>query len=88
MAKAAQAQELKDAFETHQEQTEGQIDRLEQVFEIIEKAPRCKTCDAIMGILEEGKSVMDEYEGSNALDAGILAAAQRSNTMRSHATAR
>jgi ferritin-like metal-binding protein YciE len=76
MAKAAQAPELSEAFETHMEQTEGQITRLEQVFDIIGKAARGKTCDAIMGILDEGKEVMDEYKGSNALDAGLLAAAQ------------
>jgi ferritin-like metal-binding protein YciE len=76
MAKAAQAEELTEAFQTHMEQTEGQIARLEEVFDIIGKAARGKTCDAIMGILEEGKSVMDEYKGSNALDAGLLAAAQ------------
>jgi len=76
MAKAAQADELTEAFETHMEQTEGQIGRLEEVFDIIGKAARGKTCDAIMGILEEGKSIIDEYKGSNALDAGLLAAAQ------------
>lgn len=76
MAKAAQADELTEAFETHMEQTEGQIARLEEVFDIIGKAARGKTCDAIMGIIEEGKGIMEDYKGSNALDAGLLAAAQ------------
>src|ERR1700744_3448113 len=76
MAKAAKAPELKQAFETHETETEGQIARLEQVFEEIDQAPRGKTCDAIMGILEEGQEIMKEYKGKPALDAGLLAAAQ------------
>lgn len=76
MARAAQSDELKAAFEKHREQTEGQVERLQQVFEIIGKTPRGKTCDAIEGILAEGEEIMDEYKGSPALDAGLLAAAQ------------
>lgn len=76
MAKAATAPELKKAFETHREETEGQVERLGQVFEIIGKAPRAKTCDAILGILEEGKAVMEDYADSPALDAGLVASAQ------------
>ncbi|WP_122469012.1 ferritin-like domain-containing protein [Brevundimonas lutea] len=76
MARAAQAPELKAAFEKHEAQTEGQIERLQQVFEIIGKAARGKTCDAIEGILAEGEEIMEEYEGNPALDAGLLAAAQ------------
>ena len=76
MAKATTSTELKSAFETHREETEGQIERLSQVFELIGKAPRGKTCDAILGIIEEGKEIMEEYEGSPALDAGLVAAAQ------------
>jgi ferritin-like metal-binding protein YciE len=76
MAKAAQAPELKQAFERHETETEEQINRLEKVFEEIDKAPRGKTCDAIMGILEEGQEIMKEYKGKAALDAGLLAAAQ------------
>lgn len=76
MARAAQAPELKAAFEKHQAQTEGQIERLQQVFEIIGKPARGKTCDAIEGILAEGEEVMDAYKGNPALDAGLLAAAQ------------
>ena len=76
MARAAQSEELKVAFEKHKEQTEGQIERLQQVFEIIGKPARGKTCDAIEGILAEGEEIMDEYKDTPALDAGLLAAAQ------------
>lgn len=76
MARAAQAPELKAAFEKHRDQTEGQIERLQQVFEIIGKAARGKTCDAIEGILAEGDEIIEEYKDSPALDAGLLAAAQ------------
>jgi ferritin-like metal-binding protein YciE len=76
MAKAATSPQLKAGFEQHLEETEGQIERLEQVFELLGKPARGKTCDAILGILEEGKSIMDEYKGTVALDAGLVAAAQ------------
>jgi ferritin-like metal-binding protein YciE len=76
MAKAAQSEELKAAFEKHHGETEGQIERLEQVFAIIEQKPQGKTCAAIVGITDEGAEIMQEYKGSPALDAGLLAAAQ------------
>lgn len=76
MAKAAQNEELQEAFTKHREQTEGHVQRLEQVFEMIGKKPQGKTCKAIVGITEEGAEIMEEYEGSPALDAGLLAAAQ------------
>jgi ferritin-like metal-binding protein YciE len=76
MAKAAQSQELKAAFEKHENETEEHVARLERVFEEIEETPRGKTCDAIMGIIEEGQEVMKEFRGAPALDAGLLAAAQ------------
>ena len=76
MAKAAQSEELKAAFVKHLTETEGQIERLEQVFAVIEKKPQGKTCAAINGITEEGAEIMEEYKGSPALDAGLLAAAQ------------
>jgi ferritin-like metal-binding protein YciE len=76
MAKAAQSPDLKAAFEKHEEETEGQIERLEQVFEIIGKRAQGKTCPAIDGILEEGEEIMEDYEDTPALDAGLLAAAQ------------
>jgi ferritin-like metal-binding protein YciE len=76
MAKAAQDQELKAAFEKHRDETEGQVERLNQVFAIIDKKPQGKTCAAIVGITEEGAEIMQEYKESPALDAGLLAAAQ------------
>ncbi|NEW90302.1 ferritin-like domain-containing protein, partial [Rhodopseudomonas sp. WA056] len=76
MAKAATSDKLRAAFEKHVAETEGQIERLEQVFELLEKPARGKTCDAILGIIDEGKEIMDEYKGTEALDAGLLAAAQ------------
>ena len=76
MAKAAESPDLKAGFEQHLEETEHQIERLEQVFELIGKPARGKTCDAILGIIEEGKSIMDEFKGTPALDAGLVSAAQ------------
>jgi ferritin-like metal-binding protein YciE len=76
MAKATKSAELKKAFETHKAETAEQIERLSQVFELIGKTPRAKTCDAILGILKEGEAVMEEYEDSPALDAGLVASAQ------------
>jgi ferritin-like metal-binding protein YciE len=76
MAKAAQSDELRAAFEKHLEETEGQVERLESVFEELGETARGKTCEAIMGILDEGKEIMSEYKGAPALDAGLLAAAQ------------
>jgi ferritin-like metal-binding protein YciE len=76
MAKAAQSQDLRTAFEKHHTETEGQVERLEQVFELLGKKVQGKTCDAIMGLVEEGQEIMKEYKGSRAIDAGLLAAAQ------------
>jgi ferritin-like metal-binding protein YciE len=76
MEKAAQSPELKKAFQKHHAETEDQIERLEQVFEEIDKKPQGKTCAAIVGITDEGAEIMSEYKGSPALDAGLLAAAQ------------
>ena len=76
MAKAAQSEDLKAAFEKHGTETEEHVARLEKVFEEIEEAPRGKSCDAIIGIIEEGQEVMKEFKGAAALDAGLLAAAQ------------
>ena len=77
MAKAAQAPELKAAFEKHRDQTEAQVERLIEVFGIIDKKPQGKTCPAIDGILEEGAEIMKDYKGTAALDAGLIGAAQR-----------
>lgn len=76
MARGAQSPEIKAAFEKHREETEGQIERLQQVFEMIGKRPQGKTCPAIDGILEEGEEILEEFKGQPALDAGLAAAAQ------------
>lgn len=76
MARAAQNADLKAAFEAHEEESQGHVERLTQVFELIGKRPRGKTCDAIEGIISEGQEVMEEFKGSPAHDAGLLAAAQ------------
>jgi ferritin-like metal-binding protein YciE len=76
MEKAAQAPQLKRAFAKHKTETEGHVTRLEKVFAAIDKKPQGKTCDAIVGITDEGAEIMKEYKGSPALDAGLLAAAQ------------
>ena len=69
MEKAARSAELKSAFAKHRKETEGHVARLD-------KRPQGKTCDAIIGITDEGAEIMKEYKGSPALDAGLLAAAQ------------
>lgn len=76
MIRGAEAQDLKAAFEKHLQETEGQVERLVQVFELLGKPARGKTCPAIDGILEEGQEILEEFKGSPALDAGLLAAAQ------------
>lgn len=76
MARGAQDAKLKAAFERHKEETQGQVERLQQVFELIGKPARGKTCDAIEGIISEGEEILDEFKGDPALDAGLVAAAQ------------
>jgi ferritin-like metal-binding protein YciE len=76
MAKAAQSKDLKAAFIKHEKETRGQVKRLQQVFSILGKPARAKTCDAILGITDEGAEIMKDYKGMPALDAGLLAAAQ------------
>ncbi|RDL47902.1 hypothetical protein BLJAPNOD_05128 [Ensifer sp. M14] len=76
MARAAQSEEGKAGFIKHRDETEAQIERLEQVFEMLGKAARGKTCEAIQGIIAEGEEIMEEYKGTAALDAGLIASAQ------------
>ena len=77
LAKAASNPDLRDAFETHLEETRGQIERLEQVFESLDERARGKHCDGIAGIIEEGKSVMEENFDNTTMDACLIAAGQR-----------
>jgi ferritin-like metal-binding protein YciE len=76
MAKAADAEELQAAFSSHLEETEKQVDRLEQVFRSIGETPRGKKCQGIQGIVEEGKRAIEELEGA-VLDAALIAGAQK-----------
>jgi ferritin-like metal-binding protein YciE len=76
MVKKADGDKLKDALETHRKETEGQVDRLEQVFKLCDTAARGKKCDAIEGIIAEAKEHMTEIKNEAVLDAGIIASAQ------------
>ena len=76
MAKAANSDELRAAFQKHEAETEKQVERLEQVFAELGETPRGKTCPAINGIVEEGQEIIKEYKGTPALDSGLLSAAQ------------
>ena len=76
LAKKAQSGELKEAFETHRQQTDEHIERLEQIFKMIGKSARASECKAIEGILAEGDEVVEMFADSKALDAGMIAAAQ------------
>jgi len=77
LAKAASNPKLRQAFQTHLEETQGQIGRLEQVFESLDEKVRGKHCDGIAGIIEEGKSIMDEDFDEITMDACLIAAGQR-----------
>jgi ferritin-like metal-binding protein YciE len=76
MVKSVNSKELAQAFQNHQKETEMQIERLEQVFESIGKRPQGKSCEAMKAILEESEEVIEDFAGSDALDAGILGSAQ------------
>jgi ferritin-like metal-binding protein YciE len=76
MVKAAQGPELKTALTTHREETQGHIERLEQVFEMIGKRPQTKPCEAINGIVAEGEETIEEFGESRAIDTGLVAAGQ------------
>jgi ferritin-like metal-binding protein YciE len=77
LAKASSNPELRQAFETHLEETQGQIERLEQVFESLDEKVRGKHCEGIAGIIEEGKSIMEEDFDETTMDACLIAAGQR-----------
>jgi ferritin-like metal-binding protein YciE len=78
MAKAATSPALKKAFESHLQETLGQLERLDRAFEILGKSPRGKTCNGMKGVLEEGAEVLEETEkGSAVRDAALISAAQR-----------
>lgn len=76
MAKAARSEELRGALSVHVEETREQVKRLDQVFRSVGEKPEGVICQAIQGIIAEGEEVMQEFSGSEALDAGLIAAAQ------------
>lgn len=76
MTRGAQSDKVRQAFEHHRDETENHVERLQQVFEIIGKRARGKTCDAIEGIVAEGEEILEEFKDTPALDAGLIAAAQ------------
>jgi ferritin-like metal-binding protein YciE len=76
LAKAADSDDLKQAFLHHRDETEEHVERLQRVFEILGKRAQGKTCEAIKGILEEGDEIIEEFDGSAALDAGLVASGQ------------
>jgi ferritin-like metal-binding protein YciE len=76
MAKAAEGDDVSAAFEKHLTETEAQVDRLEQVFALLDKPARGKTCPAIDGLVEEGSEILEDYKNAPAIDAGLVAAAQ------------
>ena len=76
MAEAAESEELRGAFAVHLKETEGQVRRLEQIFEMVGAKPEGIPCKAIQGIIEEGQEILQEFEDGEALDAGLIAAAQ------------
>lgn len=77
MAKAAHANTLRQAFEHHLEETEGQVQRLESIFDLLGKAARGKRCEAMAGLIEEGEEMVAEIKTPEVLDAGLITAAQK-----------
>lgn len=77
MAKKATSEELKAGFEEHLAQTEKQVERLEQVFEEIGKAPKAKKCEAMAGLIEEASSMMEEEAEPDVMDAVLISCAQK-----------
>ena len=77
MARKASSDELREALESHRTETEGQIEKLEQVFASVEEKARGKHCEGIAGIIEEGKSVMEEDFDDATMDACLIASGQR-----------
>jgi ferritin-like metal-binding protein YciE len=77
MAKGAASTDLKQAFENHLEETEGHVERLEEIFEELDESPKGKTCQAMKGLVEEGSEILEEEGEESVLDAGIIAAAQK-----------
>ena len=76
MSKAADSEKLAVALDTHRTETEGQIERLQQIFDMLGKPARGKPCEAVNGIIEEANEIAQDFRGREALDAGLIAAQQ------------
>jgi ferritin-like metal-binding protein YciE len=77
MAKAAKSSQLRQAFEHHLEETNGHVDRLEQVFDRLGKGARGQRCEAMAGLIEEAQELIDEVKTPEVLDVGLITAAQK-----------
>jgi ferritin-like metal-binding protein YciE len=77
MAKGASSDELKEAFESHLEQTKEHVERLTEIFDRLEEKPTGKTCQAMKGLIEEGSEMLEQEGEESVIDAGLIAAAQR-----------
>jgi len=77
MAKAASAEELKDALQDHLEETKGHVERIEEIFGELDESPKGKTCHGMKGLVEEGSEILEEKGEESVIDAGIIAAAQK-----------
>lgn len=77
LAKAATCKHLQAILQSHAEETEGHVKQLEQVFACFDRKPRGKACEATIGLLKEGEELAEEYEGSSAINAALIAAAQK-----------
>jgi ferritin-like metal-binding protein YciE len=77
LAKAAEGEDLKEAFTSHLEQTRGHVDRLKKVFELLDEKPTGKHCNGMEGLIEEGQEAIDEEEEGSLYDIGLIGAAAR-----------
>jgi ferritin-like metal-binding protein YciE len=76
IGRKTRSDELRQALQKHSDETEGQVERLEQVFDMLGRPPRGKACEAIEGLINEARGIMEKFNGTDALDAGLLSAAQ------------
>ena len=77
LAKAATSPDLKAAFQNHLEETEGQVTKLERVFQAFDQMAKGKTCEATVGLLKEGDEIATDFKGSEAINAALISAAQK-----------
>ncbi len=77
LSKAAYNEELKEAFDTHMEETEMQIQKIEKCFELLDKKPTAKKCEAMEGLIKEGEEQIEDHEEGHARDAALIGAAQK-----------